>query len=165
VVWVDDITSGKPFNFPRPEIDQKKCSFAPHVLLMKPGELRVVNTDLCLHNIHVFARANREPNKAMPPRMAPLQITLVRPDLVTIRCDVHTWMQAYVIVAKNPYYVVTGTGGTFRLEGVPAGHYHLKVWQETLGELDQEITVEAGKTTHAKFAYGANGAQVAGHSD
>jgi hypothetical protein len=66
-------------------------------------------------------------------------------------------MSSYVIVAKNPYYVVSGAGGKFRLEGVPAGHYHLKVWQESLGELDQEINVERAKSTETSFTYRAKG--------
>jgi polysaccharide lyase family 4-like protein len=157
VVWIDDITSGKAFNFPSPMIDQKKCAFVPHVLVMKGGELKLGNTDLCLHNIHIITYANREANKAIPPGAAPQEITLARADRVTVRCDVHKWMTAYVVVAKNPYYVVSGAGGQFRLEGVPAGHYHLKVWQESLGELDQEITVEAGKTSETSFTYRASG--------
>ena len=157
VVWIDDITGGKAFNFPPALIDQKKCSFVPHVLLMKGGELKLGNTDLCLHNVHVVSYANREVNKAMPVGAVPQEITLARSDRVTVRCDVHKWMTAYVVVAKNPYYVVSGTGGQFRLEGVPAGHYHLKVWQESLGELDQEITVEAAKTTETSFTYRSTG--------
>lgn len=157
VVWIDDIASGKAFNFPTPLVDQKKCAFVPHVLLMKAGELKLGNTDLCLHNIHVFAHANREVNKAIPPGASGQEITLARADLVTLRCDVHKWMSSYVVVAKNPYYVVSGPGGKFRLEGVPAGHYHLKVWQESLGELDQEITIEPAKTTDTSFTYRASG--------
>src|SRR5438874_9303642 len=157
VVWIDDITSGKAFNFPSPMIDQKKCAFVPHVLVMKGGELKLGNTDLCLHNIHVITYANREANKAIPPGAAPQEITLARADRVTVRCDVHKWMNSYVVVAKNPYYVISGAGGKFRLEGVPAGHYHLKVWQESLGELDQEITVEPAKSTETSFTYRAKG--------
>ena len=157
VVWLDDISSGKAFNFPTPLLDQVKCSFVPHILLMKGGELKLGNTDLCLHNVHVISYANREANKALPPRAAVQEITLARADRVTVRCDVHKWMTAYVVVAKNPYYVVSGAGGKFQLEGVPAGHYHLKVWQETLGELDQEITVEAAKTAETSFTYRASG--------
>jgi Polysaccharide lyase family 4, domain II len=157
VVWIDDIPSGKAFDFPSPMIDQKKCAFVPHVLVMKGGELKLGNTDLCMHNIHVISYANREANKAIPPGAAPQEITLARADRVTVRCDVHKWMSSYVVVAKNPYYVVSGAGGKFRLEGVPAGHYHLKVWQESLGELDQEITVEAAKTTETSFTYRAKG--------
>lgn len=153
VVWIDDISSGKAFNFPSPLVDQKKCAFIPHVLLMKAGALKLGNTDLCLHNIHVFPHANREANKAIPPGASAQEITLARADLVTVRCDVHKWMNSYVVVAKNPYYVVSEAGGKFRIEGVPAGHYHLKVWQESLGELEQEITVEAAKPTETSFTY------------
>jgi Polysaccharide lyase family 4, domain II len=157
VVWIDDITSGKEFNFPSAVIDEKKCLFVPHVLVMKGGVLKLGNGDLCMHNIHVFPQANREANKAIPPGAANQEITLARPDRVAVRCDVHKWMSAYVVVAKNPYYVTSGAGGKFRLEGVPAGHYHLKVWQESLGELDQEITVEATKTAETNFTYRASG--------
>jgi hypothetical protein len=157
VVWIDNITSGKTFNFPSPLIDQKKCSFVPHILLMKGGELKLGNTDLCLHNIHVFAHNNREVNKAIPPGAATQEITLARADLVSVRCDVHKWMNSYVVVAKNPYYVISGAGGKFRLEGIPAGHYHLKVWQESLGELDQEITVEPAKSAETSFTYRVKG--------
>jgi hypothetical protein len=157
VVWIDDIASGKAFDFPSPLIDQKKCSFVPHILLMKGGALKLGNTDLCLHNIHVTSYANREVNKAMPPGTGTQEITLARADRVTVRCDVHKWMNSYVVVAKNPYYVISGAGGKFRIEGVPAGHYHLKVWQESLGELDEEITVESAKSTETSFTYQAKG--------
>ena len=157
VVWIDDITSGKAFNFPSPLVDQKKCSFVPHILLMKGGGLKLGNTDLCLHNIHVTSYANREVNKAIPPGAATQEITLARADRVTVRCDVHKWMSSYVVVAKNPYYVISAAGGKFRIEGVPAGHYHLKVWQESLGELDEEITVEPTKSTETSFTYRASG--------
>ena len=153
VVWIDDITSGKEFDFPSPQIDQKKCSFVPHVLVMKPGELKLGNTDLCLHNVHIISFANREVNRAMTSGAVAQGITLARSDRVTVRCYVHKWMNAYVVVAKNPYYVVSGAGGQFRLEGVLPGHYHLKVWQETLGEKDQEITVEAAKNTEVTVTY------------
>src|SRR2546429_5388594 len=118
------------------------------------GELKLGTTHMCLHNVHAISYANRVVNKAMPVGAVPQEITLARADRVTVRCDVHKWMTAYVVVAKNPYYVVSGAGGQFRLEGVPAGHYHLKVWQESLGELDQEITVEDRKSTRLNSSHG-----------
>lgn len=154
VVWIDDITKGKNFSFPAPSVDQKGCMFMPHVLVMAPGELKVSNSDQAAHNVHIFAKANRAFNQVMPPGSDPLSIPLFRPDTVIVRCDVHTWMQGYAIVAKNPYYVVSGSGGIFSLTDIPPGTYHLSVWQETLGTKTQEITVEAGKTTSANFTLG-----------
>src|SRR5713226_1137063 len=47
VVWLDDITSGKAFNFPEARMDQKHCEFVPHVLLIQPGAMKLLYTDLC----------------------------------------------------------------------------------------------------------------------
>jgi hypothetical protein len=115
VVWLDDITSGKAFNFPEPRMDQKHCEFVPHVLLIQPGAMKLLNTDLCSHNVHIFSSANREVNQSSPAHTSPVEITLMRPDQATIRCDIHKWMQGYVFVAKNPYSALSGAGGVYTL--------------------------------------------------
>lgn len=154
VVWIDDISKGKNFSYPAPTLDQKGCMFMPHVLLMAPGELKVLNSDSVPHNVHIFSKANRAFNQVMPPGGEPLSVSLFRPDTVIVRCDVHTWMQGYVVVAKNPYYALSGDGGSFELTDVPPGTYHLSVWQETLGTKTQEITVQEGKTTSVNITLG-----------
>ncbi len=155
VVWLDDITSGKAFNFPEPLMDQKNCEFVPHVLLFQPGAMKVLNTDLCSHNIHVFSAANREVNQNTPPSTAPIELTLMRPDQAMIRCEVHKWMQGYVFVAKNPYSALSGAGGAYTLTDVPPGKYQIKVWQESLGTQAQEVTVDTGKTVTVNFNLGS----------
>src|SRR6266699_1882178 len=124
VVWLDDITSGKAFNFSEPRMDQKHCEFVPHVLLIQPGAMKLLNTDLCSHNVHIFSSANREVNQSSPAHTAPIELTLMRPDQAMIRCEVHKWMQGYVFVAKNPYSALSGAGGAFTLSDVPPGKYH-----------------------------------------
>lgn len=151
VVWIDDITHGKDYSFPSPVMDQKGCMFMPHVVLMKPGQLKVTNSDNAAHNVHIFPKANRSFNQVQPPGGDPLEIPLFRPDTAIVRCDVHTWMQSYVVVAQNPYYVLSGKGGTFTLTEVPPGTYRLKVWQETLGTQEQSVTIQAGQTATANF--------------
>jgi len=151
VIWIDDITHGKDYSFPPPVMDQKDCMFMPHVVLMKPGQLKVTNSDNAAHNVHIFPKANRSFNQVQPPGADPLEISLFRPDMAIVRCDVHTWMQSYIIVAQNPYYVLSGKGGAFTLTDVPSGTYHLKLWQETLGTQEQSVTVQAGQTTTANF--------------
>jgi carboxypeptidase family protein len=154
VVWLDDITSGKAFNFPEPVIDQKNCEFVPHVLLMRAGAVEILNGDLCAHSMHVFSSANREVNLSVPATMGPSQFTLMRPDQAMVRCEIHKWMQADVFVAKNPYYALSGAGGAYTLTEVPPGKYQIKVWQEKLGTRTQEVTVETGKTATVTFDLG-----------
>lgn len=154
VVWIDGIDHGKTFDFPPAVLDQKGCMFNPPVLLMQPGNLKVANDDAVAHNVHIYAKNNRGFNQVMPPGSDPLEIPLFRPDTVIVRCDVHTWMQGYVIVAANPYYVASGPGGSFTLTDVPPGTYHLKVWQAELGTKEQTVTVQAGQTATANFTLG-----------
>jgi plastocyanin len=155
VVWIDDISHGKAFAFPKAVVDQKKCMFLPHVVLMQPGQVEMLNSDPVTHNVHVYAHFNRTSNHMMAAGSSPVELTLMRPETVMVRCDIHPWMQGYIVVAKNPYYVVSQSGGAFTLTDVPAGTYHLKVWQQKLGTKDQQITVQAGKTTTVTFKLGS----------
>jgi len=151
VVWIDNIQRGKPFAFREPVLQQKRCTYLPHVMLMQPGELKVESSDPIPHNVHTYAQNNREYNESMNQLRRSLTLSFQRPDQVSVRCDLHGWMQADVVVAKNPYYALTHEGGEFRLDGVPAGRYRLKAWSRALGETEQEIVVEAGKTTKVDF--------------
>ncbi|MBI4454287.1 MAG: carboxypeptidase regulatory-like domain-containing protein [Acidobacteria bacterium] len=153
VVWIDDVSRGKAFEFPKPVLDQKHCTFEPHIVVMQPGELKVRSSDPVSHNVHTDAQFNRNYNQSMSPIARELSLQLTRPERFNVRCDLHRWMSAYVVVAANPYYTVTSRGGNFQLDKVPVGRYHIKVWQETLGELEQQVTVQAGKTTELDFTF------------
>lgn len=155
VVWLDNITHGKAFAFTKPVLDQKKCMFVPGVVLMKPGKLEVLNSDPVTHNIHIYARYNRTSNHMMAPGSSPIELTLMRPETIMVRCDIHPWMHGYIVVAKNPYYALSQAGGAFSLTDVPPGTYQLKVWQKKIGTKVQQVTVQAGKTTTVNFKLGS----------
>ncbi|HVC00189.1 MAG TPA: carboxypeptidase regulatory-like domain-containing protein [Candidatus Dormibacteraeota bacterium] len=154
VVWLDNITHGKAFAFPKAVLDQKKCMFVPDVLIMKPGQMEVLNSDNVTHNVHIIARNNRSSNEMMAPGAPAATVTLMHPENILVRCDIHPWMHGYIIVAKNPYYVTSGPGGSFTLTDVPAGTYTLDVWQDKIGTKEQQVTVQAGKTTTVTFKLG-----------
>jgi len=154
VVWIDDISRGKAFQLPAPVLDQKKCMFIPPIVLMAPGSLKVINSDDATHNVHVFAHNNRESNQMMAAGQAAVEIPLMRPDEIMVRCDIHPWMQGNIVVAKNPYYVLSGAGGAFEITDVPPGKYRVKVWQPALGTEEQQVTVEAGKPASISFTLG-----------
>lgn len=154
VVWIDGIDHGKDFAYPPAVIDQKGCMFMPPILIMKPGDLKVQNSDSASHNVHIYAENNRSFNQVMPAGSPALEIPLGRPDRAVVRCDVHPWMKGYVIVAANAYYVLSGKGGAFTLTDVPPGTYHLKVWQEDLGTKDVSVTVQSGQTATVNVTLG-----------
>lgn len=147
VVWIDDIRRGKAYDFPAAVLDQRKCTYDPHIVLMQPGDLTVRTDDPVPHNVHSYSEANRTYNESMNPLNREMTLHFARPERISLKCDLHGWMQAFVVVAANPYYAVTREKGAFELRDVPSGTYHLQVWQETLGEATQAVTVEGGKTT------------------
>ena len=80
--------------------------------------------------------------------------TFKEPESVRLSCDVHGWMQGWLIVEDNPYYAVTDEKGAFKLTDVPPGDYEVKVWQEKLGEATQKVTVKPGADTDRELRAG-----------
>ena len=169
VVYLEDI-KGKKENVPPSKyvIDQKDCSYEPHVLIVEHGDrFTVANSDPLLHNVHGYFAENHssafniaEPVKGMK------QVQRVRkPGMYLLECDVHPWMNCYVYIADDGYAAVTDKSGNFTIQDVPAGKYKLVMWHEGWDtkivsgkpeysrpvEDTQEITVEGGKTATATF--------------
>jgi hypothetical protein len=66
---------------------------------------------------------------------------------VSVQCDIHTWMQAYVWVFDHPYCAITKEDGTFTIPRVPVGmDVQVMAWHESQGWL---FTKE-GKTLSLK---------------
>ena len=108
-----------------------------HDALLLPDFL---SSDPLLHNIHSFSQANPSFNRAQP-KGRTISVAFNAPEIIRIDCDLHSWMRAWVVVAEHPYYVVTGDRGEFVLENVPPGKHTIRIWQERLRSVTQEVTV------------------------
>ena len=169
VVYIEGL-KGKPEHVSPSKyvVDQKDCSYQPHVLVVEHGEeFTVANTDPLFHNVHGYFASNNETafNIAEPVKGMKAVQKVRKPGMYLMRCDVHPWMNAYVYVAGDGYAASTDKDGEFTLTDVPAGKYKLVMWHEGWGtevisgkpevskpiEETQEITVTAGKTTAADF--------------
>jgi len=152
VVFIPGITKGKPFPTAKPVLDQKGCEYTPHVLLAPAGsDVDILNSDGILHNIHTYSEKNPPLNKAQPQFRKTMTENFKQPERVKLACDVHGWMQGWLIVEDSPYYVVTDDKGAFKLTDVPPGDYEVKVWQEKLGESSQKVTVKPGADSAVNF--------------
>jgi Polysaccharide lyase family 4, domain II len=147
VVSLKEVKSGKAWPAAKPvALDQKGCVFAPHVQVMAPGNIDVINSDPVLHNTHGYYGKNTAFNLALPLQGGKVTRPLRRPGVVRVDCDAHGWMEAWVVVVDNPYYAQTGADGTFSIADVPPGSYTLVVWQEHTGAVEMPITVKAKET-------------------
>ncbi len=156
VVFIKKIDQGKSFPQADPEnplvLDQKGCRFRPHVTVVSQHQpLRILNSDGILHNVHLYAMKNEPFNRSMPGRVKELDVAFDRAERIRVGCDVHKWMAGWIVVAKHPYYAVTGKDGAFRLENVPPGRYALQVWHEKLGKQERDVTVSPGADAEVEF--------------
>ncbi|MCY3661255.1 MAG: carboxypeptidase regulatory-like domain-containing protein [bacterium] len=129
-----------------PVIDQQGCRYTPRVAgIMVGQELKVLNSDELLHNVHSLSEVNRPFNRAMPAaiKQATFSFTDEEPAF-RIKCDVHPWMSSYVGVFSHPYFAVSGPDGSFEIPGLPAGTYTIEAWHERLGTMRSGVTLLDG---------------------
>jgi plastocyanin len=144
VVWLENAPAGAawPAQARKVEIDQKACVYIPRIVLVPSGgTVDFLNSDRLLHNIHSNPKANTPFNRTQP-KSRTIPIRFDKPEIVPIVCDLHPWMQAWVVVAAHPYYAITGADGRFTFDNLPAGSYRLQIWQERLGTTSMEVTVD-----------------------
>jgi hypothetical protein len=138
-------------------VDQSACMYRPRVQGIQLGQpLQIKNSDQTLHNVHGYKGPSTLFNQAEIPGQPPMTKQLNNPDeIVKLKCDVHPWMTAYVLVSTNPFFAVTGEDGSFKIGGVPPGSYTVEAWHERFGAKSAEITVPADKPATAVFAFDA----------
>ena len=146
VVSLVEVKKGKKldsFGNGAPQLDQQKCVYNPYLQIIPAGAtLEILNNDGILHNIHTTSSANPPLNIAQPKFKKKINQKFDKPETIKFVCDVHSWMEAWVVVADHPYYSVTDDQGAFRLTDVPPGAYQIKVWHETAGEQVKPVTIK-----------------------
>jgi len=152
VVSIADIKKGKKMEPQKVTLDQNGCEYHPHVLAFVAGSsVEILNPDGILHNVHSYSKANSPFNVAQPKFKKSLTVKLDKPEVVSVKCDVHGWMSGWFFVADNPYFGVTDNSGSFKLTDVPPGTYTLEVWHETLGKQSQKVTVKPKEEVKITF--------------
>lgn len=145
-VWVKDgLDPAYTFDAPTTPatLDQKGCLYTPRVLGVRVGQaIEIVNSDPTMHNVHALPMANREFNHGQPKQNTRLSEVFTTPEvMVRFKCDVHSWMAAWVGVVPHPYFAVTDDKGEFKLPGLPPGSYTLEAWHEKLGKQTAQVSI------------------------
>jgi plastocyanin len=128
-------------------LDNDKCRFEPHVVLLRTGQkLKIGNSDPIGHNAKIDTFNN-----------PPINITIPQGDFRTfectneerlparVSCSIHPWMKAWVVIRSNPYMAVTDEEGKFEIKNLPVGTHKFMFWQEKAGYV-AEVTMDGAKT-------------------
>ena len=156
-VWVKAGVPDKQWPVPPSavKLEQKGCMYEPHVLgVMATQEIEIINDDPTNHNIHPLPKVNQEWNESQPPKGDPKKKSFARQEvLISVKCNVHPWMRAYIGVVGHPFFAVTGDDGTFTIKGLPPGTYTIEAIQEKFGSKEMQVTVGAKEAKTADFDF------------
>ena len=132
-------------------LDQSGCQYKPHILTMQTGQTLIVkNSDETMHNINGKPKKNSPFNFGQPKAGMTKELSFKRAEIFKVKCDVHSWMNAYIGLFDHPFHSITGKDGVFTISGLPAGEYEIVAWHEAFGEaVTQTVTVKAGEATEA----------------
>lgn len=117
-------------------LNNKDCRFQPRAIFVRSGQnLEFQNSDTIGHNCHVVTMKNEE-NVSLGAGQS-LELSLATADRVPgiVKCDVHPWMEALILVRDEPYVAITGEDGSFRIENIPAGEWTFQFWHKRPGFL------------------------------
>jgi len=131
----------------RAVMDQRNERFVPHVLAVTVGTVvDFPNSDRTYHNVFSLSRAKRfdlgryAAGKSKSVRMD-------RAGVVRVFCDIHSHMNAFVLVFAHPFFDVTEPDGRFALPNVPPGTYTVVGWHEGDARVTRPVTVVPGGWT------------------
>jgi plastocyanin len=156
-IYIKSGLEGKTFAVPADPvtIDQNGCWFHPRVLGIQVGQtLKIVNSDPVTHNIHPMAQVNREWNHSQGADDPPMARRFLKPEImIPVKCNIHSWMHAFIGVLDHPYFAVSQEDGTFEIKNLPPGAYTIAVWTQTLGTQERQLTVAPHSKADASFTF------------
>src|SRR5712692_892400 len=135
----------------RAVMDQRNETFVPHVLAVTTGTtVDFPNSDKFYHN--VFSLSKIRPfdlGRYAAGRSRPIRFD--RPGIVRVFCDIHSHMNAFILVFSHPFFALTGEDGRYRIENVPPGTYSVVAWNEGTSKDTKPATVPDGGVAELDF--------------
>jgi plastocyanin len=129
-------------------VDQRDKQFVPYVTAVQVGTAVIFpNSDNIRHHVYSFSPAKKF-ELPLYSGVPAEPVVFDKVGFITLGCNIHDWMIAYVAVLPTPYFQVTRQDGRAVLKDLPAGQYTVQVWHPALkGQpeaLAQRIDVGGG---------------------
>ncbi len=135
----------------RSRMDQKNERFIPHLLAIPVGTVvDFPNDDHIYHNVFSLSKTRRFDLG----RYAAGHSKAVRfdePGIVRVFCDIHSHMNAFILVFDHRFFAITDEQGRFRIEHVPPGTYKVTAWYEGVVQQTQTVTVAPSTGADVNF--------------
>lgn len=136
----------------RAVMDQRNETFVPHVLAISTGmTVDFPNSDSFYHNVFSLSKTQRfDLGRYATGRSRSVRFD--RAGIVRVFCEIHSHMNAFILVFGHPFYSLTDAEGRYRIENVPAGVYNVVAWNEGTPSEPRSVTVPPGGTAELDFS-------------
>ena len=124
VVYLETAPQGA-FEVPPPRahavLDQRNEAFAPYVLAVSVGTtVDFPNSDRTYHNVFSLSKARRF-DLGRYPRGESRSVRFDDPGVVRVFCEIHSHMNAFILVFAHRYFATTEADGRYRIDDVRRG--------------------------------------------
>jgi len=153
VVYLESAPRGAfdPGETTRAEMDQRNETFVPHVLAITAGTVvDFPNSDRFYHNVFSLSKAARF-DLGRYAKGKSKSIRFDQPGIVRVFCEIHSHMNAFILVFAHPFFAVSDTDGRYRINNVPPGTYNLVAWNEGTATEPKPVSVGAGAIAELDF--------------
>jgi plastocyanin len=131
----------------RVSLDQRRETFVPHVLAITAGTtVDFPNHDRTYHNVFSLSKAKRF-DLGRYAAGTSKSVRFDRPGIVRVFCDIHSHMNASILVFGHRFFAVTDDQGRYEIDRVPPGSYLLSAWFE--GAVREQRTLTVTSDPHA----------------
>jgi plastocyanin len=115
---------------PHARMDQRREAFVPHILAIVAGTtVDFPNDDPTYHNVFSLSKAKPfDLGRYAAGRSKSVRFD--KPGIIRVFCDIHSHMNAFILVFSHRFFAITDEEGRYRLDDVPPGTYTLVVWNE-----------------------------------
>lgn len=136
---------------PTPEIAQQNQEFTAYVTVVQAGaNVMFPNKDTVQHHVYSLSKPKKFELPLYNPGAAE-SLAFDVPGVVTLGCNIHDWMLAYLIIVPTPYFAKSDRAGAAQVTA-PAGRYRLELWHPRLtAPQTEEIALADGTAVHRDF--------------
>src|SRR5256885_1768874 len=111
-------------------MDQRNETFVPHVVAITAGTVvDFPNSDRFYHNVFSLSKAARF-DLGRYAKGKSKSVRFDQPGIVRVFCEIHSHMNAFILVFAHPFFAMTDADSRYRINNVPAGTYNVIAWNE-----------------------------------
>jgi plastocyanin len=153
VVYLDSAPRGafEQVETPRAVMDQRGERFVPHVLAITTGTVvDFPNSDRIYHNVFSLSKIRTfDLGRYAAGHSKPVRFD--RAGVVRVFCDIHSHMNAFILVFSHPFFSLTDNEGRYRIDNVPPGTYNVIAWNEGVSSEALPVVVPDGGAAELDF--------------